>query len=392
MRAQTEVYANFLSKPTASYLMILTTVGALSGLGLLMVLSASSVTAFEQSGNSYSIFLKQFLFLVIALALSYVGAKMKFELWDKLARYALIGGLIALVLPIIPGVGQSINGNQNWIPLGPFMLQPSEFAKLALILYCARQLRRHEDRLAKSIPSHALGLVAPGAIGFVALILVGSDLGTAIIVGGIVIGLLFISGVPFRYVISLFGIGSVGAFALAISQPSRMHRFRAVLNPFDPAVYKFAGWQPAHSLMSLASGGVLGVGIGASKQKWANLSEAHTDFIFSVIGEEMGLLGTLVVLILYGVLLFAIFRVAIQTKDSFSKYAVTGIGCWLILQILVNLLTDVGIIPVIGVTLPFISYGGSSLVANFLGIAFVLNVARQENDLRASLAAKRAAK
>ena len=171
-----------------------------------------------------------------------------------------------------------------------------------------------------------------------------------------------------------------------------MHRFRAVLNPFDPAIYKFAGWQPAHSLMSLASGGVLGVGIGASKQKWANLSEAHTDFIFSVIGEEMGLLGTLVVLILYGVLLFAIFRVAIQTKDSFSKYAVTGIGCWLILQILVNLLTDVGIIPVIGVTLPFISYGGSSLVANFLGIAFVLNVARQENELRASLAAKRAAK
>ena len=149
MRAQTEVYANFLSKPTASYLMILTTVGALSGLGLLMVLSASSVTAFEQSGNSYSIFLKQFLFLIIALALSYVGAKMKFELWDKLARYALIGGLIALVLPVIPGVGQSINGNQHWIPLGPFMLQPSEFAKLALILYCERQLRRHEDRLAK---------------------------------------------------------------------------------------------------------------------------------------------------------------------------------------------------------------------------------------------------
>ena len=240
MRAQTQTYANFLSKPTASYLMILTTVGALSGLGLVMVLSASSVTAFEQSGNSYAIFLKQLLFLILALVLAYVGAKMKFELWEKLARYALIGGLLALLLPVIPAVGESVNGNQNWIPLGPFMLQPSEFAKLALILYCARQLRRHEDRLTKGISSHALGLVAPGAISFVALILVGKDLGTAIIVGGIVIGLLFISGVPLRYVISLFGLGMAGALALAISQPSRMHRLRAVLNPFDPAVYKLS--------------------------------------------------------------------------------------------------------------------------------------------------------
>lgn len=207
MRAQTQAYANFLSKPTASYLMILATVGALSGLGLLMVLSASSVTAFEQSGSSYSIFLKQFLFLLVALFFTYIGAKMKSELWEKLARYALIAGLIALVLPIIPGVGENINGNQNWIPLGPFTLQPSEFAKFALILHCAWQLRRHEDRLTKGIKSNALALVAPGAVSFVALILVGRDLGTAIIVGGIVIGLLFISGFPFRYVISLFALG-----------------------------------------------------------------------------------------------------------------------------------------------------------------------------------------
>ena len=381
VRTKSEGYARFLAKPTASYLMILTSVGALSGLGLLMVLSASSVTSFEKSGNSYSIFLKQLLFLLIALVLAYAGGKINFSHWEKLARYSLFLGLVALILPTIPHIGKEINGNTNWVPVGPFLLQPSEFAKLALILYCALQLRRHELRIAKGRNSYALALVAPGTLGFIALILKGRDLGTATIVGGIVIGLLFISGVPLRYVLGLLGSGLLGAITLAISQPSRMHRFRAVLNPFDPAIYKFAGWQPAHSLMSLASGGIFGVGIGASKQKWANLTEAHTDFIFSVIGEEMGLIGALVVLILYGILLFAIFRVAIQSRDSFSKYAVTGIGCWFILQILVNLLTDVGIIPVIGVTLPFISYGGSSLIANFLGVAFVLNVARQEIEI-----------
>ena len=153
-----------------------------------------------------------------------------------------------------------------------------------------------------------------------------------------------------------------------------------------------AGWQPAHSLMSLASGGLFGVGIGASKQKWANLAEAHTDFIFSVIGEELGLLGTLTVVFLFATLIYAIFRVAITTKDLFQKYVVTGIGCWIILQVLVNLMTVVGIIPVIGVTLPFISYGGSSLVANCLAIAFVLNVARREPDFKAARQARKKVK
>ncbi|CAB4702690.1 unannotated protein [freshwater metagenome] len=170
-----------------------------------------------------------------------------------------------------------------------------------------------------------------------------------------------------------------------------MKRFKAVIDPFAPEIYKLAGWQPAHSLMSLASGGLFGVGIGASKQKWANLAEAHTDFIFSVIGEELGLLGTMTVIGLFGVMIFGIFRIAINTKDLFQKYVVTGIGCWIILQVLVNLMTDVGIVPVIGVTLPFISYGGSSLVANCLALSFVLNVASREPQYIAARSAKRGA-
>ena len=385
-----QAYANFLSKPTASYLLILGSTGALAGLGLVMVLSASSVTSLSESGNTFAIFLKQLLFLAAGILISFIAMRMKLEHWESLARLALPIGAVALILPII--FGQNINGNRNWIPLGPFTLQPSEFAKLALIHYCALQLRKHLERKAKGLQSNAIGMVSIGTVGFLFLILLGRDLGTAIIVAGIVFGMLFISGIDLKVLLSISAVFSVGGLALAITNPARLRRFSAVIDPFAPEVYKMAGWQPAHSLMSLASGGLFGVGIGASKQKWANLAEAHTDFIFSVIGEELGLLGTLTVVFLFATLIYAIFRVAINTKDLFQKYVVTGIGCWIILQVLVNLMTVVGIIPVIGVTLPFISYGGSSLVANCLAIAFVLNVARREPDFKAAQLARKTAK
>jgi cell division protein FtsW len=387
VREKSQIYANFLSRPTASYLLIIGSAGALAGLGLVMVLSASSVMALSESGNTYSIFLKQALFLALGIGISAVTMRMKISHWESLARIALPFGVVVLSLPIF--FGESINGNRNWIPIGPFTLQPSEFAKLALILYCALNLRKHLLRKEKGLKSSALGIVTIGTISFLTLILLGRDLGTAVIVAGIVFGMLFISGINLR---ALFGISSVFVFAglaLALTEPARFRRFKAVIDPFAPEVYKLAGWQPAHSLMSLASGGLFGVGIGASKQKWANLAEAHTDFIFSVIGEEMGLLGTVMVVLLFAILIFAIFRVAIATKDIFEKYAVTGVGCWMILQVLVNLMTDVGIVPVIGVTLPFISYGGSSLIANCLGLSFVLNVAMRNPEYRATRKARK---
>ena len=201
IKEQGQAYANFLSKPTASYLMILGTTGALAGLGLVMVLSSSSVTALSESGNTYAIFLKQILFLVIGILISVVTMRMKLSHWESLARYALPIGAIALILPII--FGQDINGNRNWIPLGSFTLQPSEFAKLALILYCALQLRKHLERRAKGLQSNAVGIVSIGSISFLFLILLGRDLGTAIIVAGIVFGMLFIAGIDIKV---LFGI------------------------------------------------------------------------------------------------------------------------------------------------------------------------------------------
>jgi len=387
MREQGQAYANFLSKPTASYLMIIGSTGALAGLGLVMVLSASSVASLSESGNTYSIFLKQLLFLAIGIGISYITMRMHLSHWESLAKFALPIGVIALTLPIF--LGSTVNGNRNWIPIGPFTLQPSEFAKLALILYCALMLRKHLDRKERGVSSNAVGIVAIGTVSFLILILMGRDLGTAVIVAGIVFGMLFIAGTDLKVLSGISSLFLLGGLALAITEPARLKRFKAVIDPFAPEIYKLAGWQPAHSLMSLASGGLFGVGIGASKQKWANLAEAHTDFIFSVIGEELGLLGTMTVIFLFGLLIFGIFRIAINTKDLFQKYVVTGIGCWMILQVLVNLMTDVGIVPVVGVTLPFISYGGSSLVANCLALSFVLNVASREPQFIASRKAKR---
>ncbi len=357
-----------------------------------MVLSASSVKSFEQSGNTYSIFIKQLLFLAIAIGLAVVGTRMSSEIWLKLARVAIIVSVGLLVLPQIPGLGKNVNGNTNWIGFGPFTIQPSEFAKFGLILFCALQLRRYEERVATERPLNALKLLLPAISVLLLLIMAGGDLGASLIVVAISAAMLFISGLPVRHFMVVISAGVAFAAVFVITQPYRLHRFTAVLHPFSAQNYKFAGWQTAHSVMGLASGGLFGVGLGASRQKWANLSEANTDFIFSVIGEEMGLLGTLVVLFLYAILIYGIFRTALQTKDIFARYATAGIACWLMIQVAVNLGSDIGLFPVVGVTLPFISYGGSSLIANYLGIAFVLNVARKDPNVSRYLRARRSAR
>jgi cell division protein FtsW len=357
------------------YVAIFVAVSGLIALGMVMVLSASSITSIQLSGNAYSIFLKQLLFITIGSTLAYLSIKIKWESWELLARFSFLIGLVTLLATLF--LGKPINGNKNWIPIGPFLIQPSEFAKLALILFCALRLKRTNKSNQDVIPN-SLVIVGPIAFIYLALILAEKDLGTALIFGGIAFSLMFIAGLNRLYASGTFITILFGSLIFAVTQPNRLRRFKAVLNPFAPEVYKFAGWQPAHSIMGLASGGLFGVGVGASKQKWANLAEAHTDFIFSVIGEEMGLLGTLIVLALYSILLVAIFRTAMRCKDLFQKFAVAGIGFWLVMQIFTNIATNVGIAPVIGVTLPFISYGGSAIVANLIAIGFVFKVALEQ--------------
>lgn len=384
--------SSLFSRPASAYFLILGSVSILSGLGLVMVLSASSVKALSESGNSFAIVFRQAIFLVLSVSLAWLAMHLKERLWVTQARIAILLSAGFLLLPQVPNLGKTVGGNTNWIAIGSFSLQPSEFAKFGLILWCALRLLIHDKRVSEGLNSNPLPLVFPGISLVILLIMWGKDLGTAVVVAGIVGGVLFIAGIQLRYFATLlaFGILILGAFVLTSS--NRISRFSAFWDPFSEANYKSAGWQQAHSIMGLASGGAFGTGLGSSKQKWGNLPEAHTDFIFAVIGEELGLLGTLTVLALYAILILAIFRVALRAAKPFDRYVTTGIGCWIAIQVLLNIGTVISVMPVVGVTLPFISYGGSSLLATFLAIGYVLGVLRRDPEIASELRARKLAK
>jgi len=371
-------YSKIFARPELPFYLILWSTVFLAALGLTMVLSASTVTSLQENGNSYSIFIRQFFFLIIGTAAAYWAYKVRGTVWLRIARISLTVSILTLLLPFVSFLGKDVKGNRNWIEFWGFTLQPSEFAKLGLILWCAYQLKNID---LNRDGNKSLLVLLPAIAVISSIILLQKDLGTALLILLIFIGILFIAGAPLRLFLSVFVVGIVISSAFVFSSAYRMDRFAALFDPFDERYYKFSGWQPAHSIMGLASGGLWGSGLGASKQKWANLAEAHTDFIFSVIGEELGLLGSLLVLGLYSALIYAIVRVALKTKDNFSRYATAAIACWFIAQVAINIGSATSLIPVIGVTLPFISYGGSSLLANLLAVGFVLGVARRTPEI-----------
>ena len=276
-----------------------------------------------------------------------------------------------------------VGGNRNWLGYGPVVIQPSEFVKFFLILWAGYMLSRRESRGSGS--ENVLKLLLPAFLAIMVLILLGHDLGTAAVFAAILLGLLFVSGIQLRLLGITSILGLTAIVALIITAPHRMSRLLAVIQPFSPEYYKLAGWQPAHSIMGLASGGLFGVGLGASRQKWGNLAEAHTDFIFSVIGEELGLLGTLAVLLLLSALIYSIFNIAIRAHDPMSRYVCAGIGCWILVQTIMNIGSATSVLPVVGVTLPLVSYGGSSLFATIIALGFVLGTARRDPAIFAAL-------
>ena len=371
-------YTRILARPEIPYYLIIWSTVFLSALGLTMVLSSSTVTSLQENGNAYAIFMRQFFFLGLGSFAFYWAFKVQGAVWPRIARYALSISIVILLLPFVPFLGKNVKGNRNWIEIAGFTLQPSEIAKFLLILWCALQLRRIGEYAGKKSP---FWLISPGFAVVEILILFERDLGTALLVLIIFFGILFISGAPIKHFIGIGVVAAIIGSAFVLSSNYRVSRFAALFDPFDEKYYKFSGWQPAHSIMGLASGGLWGSGLGASKQKWANLAEAHTDFIFSVIGEELGLLGTLLVLVLYAALIYSILRVALKTKDDFSRYATAGVACWFIAQVTINIGSVTSLLPVIGVTLPLISYGGSSLLANLVAIGYVLGVARRTPEI-----------
>ena len=374
---------NFLSKPVSSYYLLLVSAASLTSLGLVMVLSASSIRSLETNGSSFAIVGRQIAFLILALPVGYIASRLPFGRWVSLARFSLIGSVLILLIVQIPGIGHLVGGNRNWLGYGPVVIQPSEFVKFFLILWAGYMLSRRESRGSGS--ENVLKLLLPAFLAIMVLILLGHDLGTAAVFAAILLGLLFVSGIQLRLLGITSILGLTAIVALIITAPHRMSRLLAVIQPFSPEYYKLAGWQPAHSIMGLASGGLFGVGLGASRQKWGNLAEAHTDFIFSVIGEELGLLGTLAVLLLLSALIYSIFNIAIRAHDPMSRYVCAGIGCWILVQTIMNIGSATSVLPVVGVTLTLVSYGGSSLFATIIALGFVLGTARRDPAIFAAL-------
>jgi cell division protein FtsW len=363
-----------LKTPKSIFISFLITSLGILAFGDLMVVSAAQVTGLTTSGSSFAISAKQLLLTVVSLIVAWVIAQFPLTSVKWFAKRSLILaiGSMALLIPF----GRNINGNTNWISFGPIDLQPSEFAKLFLVLWAALIIERNLNNPILVFRSLLTGF---GVV--LGIVLIGQDLGSAVVIGLILATLVYLAGAQLRQLAVIASLGIFGVVTLILIQPYRIARFTAFLHPFAPDIYKNAGWQPAHSLLALGSGGFFGSGLGSSKQKWGNLAEAHTDFIFSVIGEELGLLGTFTLIIALAFLVYLIIKISLMAPDTFSRYLGLGIAFWIGLQSLFNLLSATSLIPVVGVTLPLISYGGSSLVAVVGALGYVAGIAVRNPEI-----------
>ncbi len=352
--------------------MLLVSTGLLVAIGLVMVLSASSVAAYLEYGSSFIFFQRQAIYAGVGLVALLVTARMRYRVWQKLALPFVGVTSVLLLLVLHPSAGKTAYGAARWLAFGPMTIQPSEIAKLAVVVYVATILaarwKRADEPMQLFIP------VVP-VVGFIALlIMLQPDLGTTFIIGGTVFLVMFTAGVRLRYLIPglAAGVGSIAV--LIMSAPYRRARFLSFLHPWaDP---RGNGYQIAQALLALGSGGLFGRGLGESLQKWMYVPNAHTDFIFSILGEELGLLGELVVLVLFGIMLFAAIRIAASAPDTFGRLLAGGIATWLGLQIVVNLGGVTGLLPVVGVPLPLVSFGGSSLVVTLAAVGILVSVGR----------------
>ncbi len=369
--------------PATSYYLLLGATGVLVATGLVMVLSSSSVESYASTGSSYSVFWRQLLFAAIGLPAMWAASRVPVRVWKRLAWPGLVVAVVAQLLVFSP-LGVSVNGNTNWIELAGVRAQPSEAAKLALAVWCAAVLARKHHLLGRW--GHVLVPVGPVAALVLGLVLLGHDLGTGLVIMAVVAGALFVAGVPLR-VFALAGTAAAAvAVALVVQSPNRMQRLGSWLG--DTCDYQGACWQSTHGEWAMASGGWWGVGLGASREKWEWLPEAHTDYIFAIIGEELGLPGTVLVVGLFAALGVGFARVVRRHDDVFVKIATGGVTAWVLGQAMVNIAVVLGLLPVIGIPLPLVSAGGSALVSTLVALGMVLSFARSEPGAARALAAR----
>jgi cell division protein FtsW len=359
---------------TTEFVLLALTVGTLTTIGLVMTFSASFVQSALETGDAFGIFQRQLLWCLIGLPLLVAAALSDYRRWRRVAAPLLIVALIASALVLVPGIGIMAHGARRWISLGPVTFQPSELLKLALPLYAAAVLARQWRSVrAGSMRTLLLPAVPVTALA-AALVMAEPDLETAallVAIGGLV---LYAAGLPGRIMAVGAGATLLGGALAIVSTPFRRARFAAWLDPMAHA--DTFGYQTVQGFIALGSGGWFGVGLGQGRGKWLYVPNAHTDFIFAIIGEETGLIGALVVLALFVVLAVVGTRAARRAAEPFGRLLATAITGWLLLQGGMNMASVVGLLPVTGVTLPLISFGSNSLVITMLALGILMSIAR----------------
>ena len=358
---------------TGNAAVLLGIVVLLNLIGLLMVLSASSVHALQAYGSSWIFFRRQVVWVLAGAVGLLLATRVDYRRWDKLAVPLLGVTGILLVAVLIPGLGVNVNGSSRWLRAGPMSLQPSEIGKLALILFGAGLLSSRFDRMSETRVTMRPVLVVFGALAL--LVMAQPDMGTTIVLTVIFFTLIFVAGTPVRPLGKIAGSFLVLGYLAARLEPYRWARVSSFRDPFADAGN--SGYQLAQSLVGLGTGGLTGLGLGASRAKWGFLPNAHTDFIFAILGEEFGLVGSVLTVLLF--LAFAVIgvRIALRAPDRFGALVAAGITAWVAGQAFLNIGVVVGALPVTGVPLPFLSFGGSSLVFTMVATGILLNIAAQ---------------
>ncbi|MBK9181220.1 MAG: putative lipid II flippase FtsW [Acidimicrobiales bacterium] len=338
-----------------------------------MVLSSSSVQALHDYGSSWRYFNRQVVWVSLG-ALVLVGAlRVDYRQWRRITVPLLLLSYALLVLVLVPGLGVTVNGSTSWLGMGELRFQPAELVKLALLLYACDLLTRRSHRV--DDVRYTVGPVVLVLSGAVFLMMLQPDLGTALVTVAVVFSVLFVAGTPLLPLAGLLLVGTGAAVALSFSAGYRRARLLAFVDPWKDPLN--TGYQTVQSLVGLASGGISGVGLGASRAKWGFLPHAHTDFIFAIIGEELGLVGALIVVALFVAFGVVGVGVAMAAPDRFGMLLAAGITAWILVQAFVNMGAVVGVLPITGLTLPFVSFGGSSVLVSMAAAGMLLNVARR---------------
>jgi cell division protein FtsW len=365
---------------SGTYLLLVSVVAVLNVIGIVMVLSASSVLSLTSHGSAWYYFQRQLVWTMLGIIGFVVAMHLDYRRARQMVRPLLLVSIVLLVLVLVPGVGIVAGGARRWLGVGVWRFQPTELAKLALVVFCADLVARREHEVDDW--RQMLRPVLLVLLGLGILVFLQPDLDSTVLLGVIAASVLLIGGVRLRHLALIGGVGVALAAVLAVAAPYRRARVLTFLHPTMDA--SNTGYQIVQSLIALGSGGISGVGLGAGRAKWLFLPNAHTDFIFAVIGEELGLVGTLIVLGLF--LAFAALgvRVAMRAPDRFGMLVATGVTVWVVGQALVNIGGVVGLLPVSGIPLPFVSFGGSSLVFTMVGAGMLVNIARQSSHARRS--------